>query len=153
MWKTKVVAAADLAVADAADAAETNWKNKVTPHWGDLITGQDGNMNSSASAHYLAHGQDQMGQMTMMLHNHRSTLFHIALNWKNPASGFRDMWSTKSGPHWYNIWLVFRLPIWTIQFHFYRSWQLHRTPKRENPSNSFRDMHSAKFGPYWYSIW
>ena len=57
MWKTKVVAAADVAVADAADAAETNWKNKVTPHWGDLITGQDGNMNSSASAHYLVHGK------------------------------------------------------------------------------------------------
>ena len=30
-WEGKVFAAAD------ADAAETNWKHKVTPDWGDLI--------------------------------------------------------------------------------------------------------------------
>ena len=33
MWEAKVVAAADA----AADAAETNWKHKVTPDRGDLI--------------------------------------------------------------------------------------------------------------------
>ena len=31
-WEAKVVAAAD------ADAAETNWKHKVTPDWGDSIS-------------------------------------------------------------------------------------------------------------------
>ena len=31
-WEAKVVAAAD------ADAAETNWKHKVTPDRGDLMT-------------------------------------------------------------------------------------------------------------------
>ena len=31
-WEAKVFAAADA----AADAAETNWKNKVTPDRGDL---------------------------------------------------------------------------------------------------------------------
>ena len=35
MWEAKVVAAATYA---AADAAETNWKHKVTPDRGDLIT-------------------------------------------------------------------------------------------------------------------
>ena len=30
MWEAKVFA--------AADAVETNWKDKVTPDWGDLIT-------------------------------------------------------------------------------------------------------------------
>ena len=30
---------------------------------GQISTGQDGNINSSASAHYLARGQDHMGQM------------------------------------------------------------------------------------------
>ena len=34
MWEAKVIAAA----AAAAAAAETNWKHKVTPDWGDLIT-------------------------------------------------------------------------------------------------------------------
>ena len=48
-WEAKVIAAAVAAAADAdadveadadADAAaETNWKHKVTPDWGDLITG------------------------------------------------------------------------------------------------------------------
>ena len=33
MWKAKVVAVADV----AADAAETNWKHKLTPNRGDLI--------------------------------------------------------------------------------------------------------------------
>ena len=40
MWGAKVVAAADAAVAvdvaAAADAAETNWKHKVTPDRGDF---------------------------------------------------------------------------------------------------------------------
>ena len=36
MWEAKVVAAAD--AADEADAADTNWKHKVTPDRGDLIT-------------------------------------------------------------------------------------------------------------------
>ena len=46
MWQAKVYAAADAVAADvaeadatdadAADTAETNWKHKVTPHWGDL---------------------------------------------------------------------------------------------------------------------
>ena len=31
MWEGKVFAAAD------TDAAETNWKHKVTPDWGDLM--------------------------------------------------------------------------------------------------------------------
>ena len=41
-WEAKVVAvAADGADADAAaDAAETNWKHKVTPDWGNLIIGK-----------------------------------------------------------------------------------------------------------------
>ena len=39
MWEAKVVAAADAAAADAADAAETNWKHKVTPDRGDLMNG------------------------------------------------------------------------------------------------------------------
>ena len=34
-WEAKVIAAA--AAADADAAAETNWKHKVTPGWGDLI--------------------------------------------------------------------------------------------------------------------
>ena len=35
-WEAKVVAAAD---ADAdTGVAETNWKHKVTPDWGDLMT-------------------------------------------------------------------------------------------------------------------
>ena len=34
MWEGKVFAAAD---ADAADAAETDWKHKVTPERGDLM--------------------------------------------------------------------------------------------------------------------
>ena len=42
MWEAKVVAAADAAAAAeadaAADAAETNWKHKVTPDRDDLIT-------------------------------------------------------------------------------------------------------------------
>ena len=33
MWEAEVAAAADA----VADAAETNWKHKVTPDWGDLI--------------------------------------------------------------------------------------------------------------------
>ena len=39
-WEAKVVASADAA---AADAAETNWKHKVTPDRGDLIMLQQGN--------------------------------------------------------------------------------------------------------------
>ena len=36
-WEAKIIAAA--AAAAAADAAaEMNWKHKVTPDWGDLIT-------------------------------------------------------------------------------------------------------------------
>ena len=34
MWGGKVFAAADAA---DADTAETNWKHKVTPDWGDLM--------------------------------------------------------------------------------------------------------------------
>ena len=39
-WEANVIAAAAAAGADAdADAAaETDWKHKVTPDWGDLIT-------------------------------------------------------------------------------------------------------------------
>ena len=37
MWEGKVFAAADAADAPDADTAETNWKHKVTPDWGDLI--------------------------------------------------------------------------------------------------------------------
>ena len=39
MWEAKVIAAAAAADADtdADAAAETNWKHKVTPDWGDLI--------------------------------------------------------------------------------------------------------------------
>ena len=36
-WQAKVIAAAAAAAADADAAAETNWKHKVTPDWGDLI--------------------------------------------------------------------------------------------------------------------
>ena len=36
MWAAKVIAAA--AAADVDTAAETNWKHKVTPDWGDLMT-------------------------------------------------------------------------------------------------------------------
>ena len=36
IWEAKVIAAAAAAAADAA--AETNWKHKVSPDWGDLIT-------------------------------------------------------------------------------------------------------------------
>ena len=36
-WEGKVFAAAD-ADADTADAAESNWKHKVSPDRGDLIT-------------------------------------------------------------------------------------------------------------------
>ena len=35
-WEAKVVAAVDVV---AADAAETNWKHKVTPDRGDLTIG------------------------------------------------------------------------------------------------------------------
>ena len=41
IWDAKVIAAAAadaVADADADAAAETNWKHKVTPDWGDLIT-------------------------------------------------------------------------------------------------------------------
>ena len=34
MWETKVIAAE----ADTDVAADTKWKHKVTPDWGDLIT-------------------------------------------------------------------------------------------------------------------
>ena len=37
MWEGKVFAAAD-ADADVADAAEMDWKHKVTPERGDLMT-------------------------------------------------------------------------------------------------------------------
>ena len=39
-WEAKVIAAAAAAAAADADAdaaAETNWKHKVTPDWGDLM--------------------------------------------------------------------------------------------------------------------
>ena len=36
-WEGKVFAAADAADAADADAAETDWKHKVTPERGDLI--------------------------------------------------------------------------------------------------------------------
>ena len=39
MWEGKVFAAADADPdADAADAAETDWKHKVTPERGDLTS-------------------------------------------------------------------------------------------------------------------
>ena len=37
-------------------------------------------------------------QMTMMLHNYRSSQRQITLNNINPSSGFRDIGSAKSGP-------------------------------------------------------
>ena len=43
MWEAKVIAAAAAAAAAAADAAaETNWKHKVTPDWGDLKSRNSG---------------------------------------------------------------------------------------------------------------
>ena len=36
-WEAKVIAAAAAAAADTDAAAETNWKHKVTPDWGDLM--------------------------------------------------------------------------------------------------------------------
>ena len=48
MWEAKVIAAA----AAAAAAAETNWKHKVTPDWGDLnhkVTPDWGDLMNGAS--------------------------------------------------------------------------------------------------------
>ena len=38
------------------------------------------------------------GQMTLMLHNYRSTQFHRTSNGIHPSSGSKDMGSAKSGP-------------------------------------------------------
>ena len=92
--------------------------------------------------------------MTMTLHNYRSRQFHRTLNGVNLSSGFkfRDMCSTKSGPHWCQFWQV--LGPWASPYganwqmimtlHNFRSRQFHWALNSENPSGSFRDMHSAK---------
>ena len=92
--------------------------------------------------------------MTMTLHNYRSRQFHRTLNGVNLSSGFkfRDMCSTKSGPHWCQFWQV--LCPWaspyganwqmSMTLHNFRSRQFHWALNSENPSSSFRDMHSAK---------
>ena len=48
------------------------------------------------------------GQMTMMLHNYRSTQFHRTSNGTDPSRGFRDMCSAKSGPSaaWFDKFLA-----------------------------------------------
>ena len=59
---------------------------------------------------FLAHGQADMGQITIMLHSYKSRQVHETFTGVNPSSGFRDMHSTKSGP---NLWLIcqFSLPM------------------------------------------
>ena len=47
------------------------------------------------------------GQITMTLHNYRSSQVHKTLNGVNPSSSFRDMRSAKSRPNLWQIWQVF----------------------------------------------
>ena len=91
------------------------------------------------------------GQITMTVHNYRSRQVHETLNGVNPSSGFRDMWSAKSGSNLWQIWQVFGP--WASPYgangqmsmtvHNYRPRQFHRTSNRENPSSGYRDMGSA----------
>ena len=91
------------------------------------------------------------GQLTMTLHNYRSSQVHKTLNGVNPSSSFKDMGSAKSGPNLWQIWQVFGP--WaspygangqmTMTMHNYRPRQFHRTSNGENPSSGYRDMGSA----------
>ena len=50
---------------------------------------------------FLAHGHAHMGQISMTLHDYRSTQVHKTLNGVNPSSSFRDMHSAKNlDPIW-----------------------------------------------------
>ena len=55
------------------------------------------------------------GQMAIMLHNYRSKKIHKTSNGMNPASGFGDMSSAKSGTSaaWIDKFLAIGKPIWT----------------------------------------
>ena len=87
----------------------------------------------------------------MTVHNYRSRQVHETLNEVNPSSGFRDVWSAKSGPNLWQIWQVFGP--WASPYgangqmsmtvHSYRPRQFHRTSNGENPSSGYRDMGSA----------
>ena len=87
----------------------------------------------------------------MTVHNYRSRQVHETLNGVNPSSGFRDMWSAKSGSNLWQIWQVFGP--WASPYgangqmsmtvHNYRPRQFHRTSNGENPSSGYRDMGSA----------
>ena len=50
----------------------------------------------------------EQGQMTMMLHNYRSSQFHRTSNAIHPSGGFRDMGSAKSGSSaaWFDKFLA-----------------------------------------------
>ena len=101
------------------------------------------------------------GQITMTVHNYRSSQVHGTLNGVNLSSSFRDMRSAKSGPNLWQIWQVFGP--WaspygangqiTMTVHNYRSSQVHGTLNGVNLSSSFRDMRSAKSGPNLWQIW
>ena len=79
-WEAKVIAAAD---ADAA--AETNWKHKVTPDWGELIMEIH---NSIMKIHYsiMDYSIMDLHNLIMDLHNsimdlHNYGLFMDFHNW------------------------------------------------------------------------
>ena len=101
------------------------------------------------------------GQMTLMLHNYRSRLFHRILNGINPSSGFWRYGFRKVWPKCCLIWQVFGP--WanpygangqiTMTVHNYRSRQVHETLNGVHPSSGFRDMRSAKSGPNLWKIW
>ena len=87
----------------------------------------------------------------MTVHNYRSRQVHETLNGVNPSSGFRDMWSAKSGSNLWQIWQVFgpwaspygANGLMSMTVHNYRPRQFHRISNRENPSSGYRDMGSA----------
>ena len=90
-------------------------------------------------------------QITMTLHNYRSSQVQWTSNWLNPSSRFRGMRFIKSEPNLWQIWQVFG-PLaspyesngqMTMPVHNYRPRQFHKTSNGENPSSGYRDMRSA----------
>ena len=79
------------------------------------------------------------GQMTMMLHNYRSSQFHRTLNGINPSSSFRDMVSTKSGPSaaWLTSFWPMGKPIWCKWANNYDSAQL-QVETNSNSNSKFK---------------
>ena len=90
--------------------------------------------------------------LTMMLHKCRSRQFLRTSNGTNPASGFRDMGSVKSGisAALFDKFLAVgqaHMGQITSTLHNYRSRQVHDTLNGINPSSGFRDICSTKSEP------